>query len=167
MASAGSGNAGEAAVLNAFVARGFDVLVPFGEGHPYDLVITVERAYLRVQCKTAWLSGGCLIWNAHSTDHGRGPMSYVGRADIFGVYLPDDRSVYLVPITAVGIEGRLRLVPTKNNQRRRVRFAADFEIDRWTRDALREIAVESASVSNPDRTAHQSVDIGRVHLVRP
>jgi hypothetical protein len=32
--------------------------------------------------------------------------------------------------------GRLRLEPPKNNQRRGVRFAAEFEIDRWGRKRL-------------------------------
>jgi hypothetical protein len=34
-------------------------------------------------------------------------------------------------------EGRLRIEPTLNNQRRGIRFAADFELDRWSADDLR------------------------------
>ena len=165
MARAGSGNAAEAAVLSAFIARDFDVLVPFGEGHPYDLVVAIDDVFLRVQCKTAWPSGGCLIWNAYATDHGKGPMSYVGRADIFGVYMRARESVYLVPVTSVRTEGRLRLVPTKNNQSRRVRFASDFEIDRWQRAALREIAGARLDITN--RAAVQLADSQGVHLVEP
>jgi hypothetical protein len=135
------GNEGEAAVLSALIRQKFDVLIPFGEGQPYDLVIDVSgELFLRVQCKTAWPVGGCLAFNPHTTDHGRGPRSYVGRADIFGVYFPPRRSVYLVPIAAVGIsEGRLRLEPTRNKQRRRVRLAVDYEVERWTVDALCEL----------------------------
>lgn len=56
---------------------------------------------------------------------------------IFAVYFPPDQSVYLVPIDAVSrSEGRLRLEPARNNQKRRIRLAADYEIDRWTMDAL-------------------------------
>ena len=36
-------------------------------------------------------------------------------------------------------EGRLRFEPALNNQRRRIRLAADFEIDRWTADSLRDV----------------------------
>jgi len=94
-------------VLAALVRRGFHVLVPFGEGQPYDLAVHL----------------------------GEGAF-----ADIFGVYFPPDGSVYLVPIQAVArFEGRLRLTPTRNNQRRRVREAADFEIDRWSAESLREV----------------------------
>lgn len=141
MAKAGSGNPGEAMVLAALTCRGFSVLVPFGEGLPYDLVVDLgERQFLRVQCKTAWRRKGCVIFNSRSTDHGQGPRSYVGLADIFGVYFPPDKAVYLVPIDAVAqFEGRLRLEPTLNNQQRRIRRAADFEIDRWTADSLRDL----------------------------
>jgi hypothetical protein len=109
---------------------------------PYDLVLHVpDNVFLRIQCKTAWQSGGCLIFNAHTTDHGRGPQSYVGLAEIFGVYFSPRQSVYLVPVDVVGgNEGRLRLEPTRNNRRRRVRLAAEYEIERWTVAALWEIA---------------------------
>ena len=81
-----------------------------------------------------------MIFNCRTTDHGRGPQSYLGQADIFGVYFPRDQSVYLVPIDAVAeSEGRLRLEPTRNHQKRGIRFAADYEIGRWTVDSLREV----------------------------
>jgi hypothetical protein len=34
---------------------------------------------------------------------------------------------------------RLRFEPTKNNQQRGVRFAMEFEIDRWSREKLRSL----------------------------
>jgi hypothetical protein len=110
----------EAMVLSAFEQRGFHVLIPFGDGHPYDLAVHLHGSeFLRVQCKTARPQGGCLIFNARSTDHGRGPQSYVGLADIFGVYFPPRQAIYLVPIDGVAnFEGRLRLEPTRNNQQR-------------------------------------------------
>jgi hypothetical protein len=64
----------------------------------------------------------------------------LGLADVFGVYFPGNQSVYLVPIDAVAnFKGRLRLEPTRNNQKLGVRLATDFEIDRWTRESLRRI----------------------------
>jgi hypothetical protein len=59
MRSPTKGNAGEAIVLAALVQRGFHVLVPFGDGHPYDLVVSFSHsAFLRIQCKTAWARRG-------------------------------------------------------------------------------------------------------------
>lgn len=145
---------GEAAVLAELVQRGFHVLLPFGEGQPYDLAVDLGTPeFLRVQCKTAWPHKGCMRFNPHSTDHGRGRLSYVGRADIFGVYFPPDQAVYLVPIEAVtSYSGRLRLEPTRNNQRKGIRRAADFEIDRWTVDSLREIVQAGVGRDEPALT---------------
>jgi len=146
MRRATSGNATEAAVLSALVERGLLTLIPFGDGHPYDLAVDLgNNLLLRVQCKTAWPRGGCLLFNARTTDHGRGPRSYRGLADIFGIYFPPTQSVFLVPIDAVAeFGGRLRIEPALNNQRKRVRMAADFEINRWTPDALRDVAATAA-----------------------
>jgi len=72
-------------------------------------------------------------------------------ADIFAVYFPPSDSVYLVPIDAVAeFEGRLRLEPARNNQRRRTRPAADFALDRWTEEGLREVALEAGARAEPD-----------------
>lgn len=119
--------------------QGYDVAVPFGEGQPYDLVVDLgERDFLRVQCKRAWPLQGCVVFNSRSTDHGRGPQSYIGLADVFGVYFPSTEAVYLVPIEAVAsFEGRLRLEPPRNNQKRLIRFASEFEIGKWDRESLR------------------------------
>jgi PD-(D/E)XK endonuclease len=154
MASSGSGNEGEAMVLAALVGRGFRVLVPFGEGHPYDLVVDLDgMSFLRVQCKTSRPQGGCLVFNPHTTDHGRGRQSYLGRADVFGVYFPPGEAVYLVPIRAVThFSGRLRLESTRNNQRRKIRFAANFEIDRWTVDALLDLVRGGRIRTEPELT---------------
>lgn len=135
------GNATEGAVLNAFVARGIGVLVPFGGGHPFDLAIHLDgRDFLRVQCKTGRLLGKCVAFNSRSTDHGRGPGTYVGLADVFGVYFAPSRSVYLVPVAEVsGLSVQLRLEPALNKQRRRIRMADDYLIERWTLDSLRAI----------------------------
>lgn len=58
-------------------------------------------------------------------------------ADVFGIYFPPAESVYLVPVVmASGFQGRLRLDQPLNNQRKGIRFAADFEIDRWSHQDL-------------------------------
>jgi hypothetical protein len=149
MESATRGNAAEAAVLAGLVKRGYEVLVPFGGGHPYDLAVDLGTAgVLRVQCKRAWPVNGCLNFNCRSTDHGRGRRPYFGRADVFGVYFPPNDSVYLVPLDRVaGFNGRLRLEPTRNNQRRGITMAADFEIDRWTSERLAALVPALASAA--------------------
>jgi hypothetical protein len=138
METAARGNAAEAAVLSALAARGFTVLLPFGDGHPYDLVIHLPAAgFLRVQCKAARERNGCIMFNCCTTDHGRGRLPYIGLAEVFGVYHRRTDSVYLVPVRDAGAYVvTLRTTPTANNQRRKIRFAADYAIDRWTPEQL-------------------------------
>jgi hypothetical protein len=142
MSSAARGNAAEAAVLHGLVRRGLDVFVPFGSGHPFDLAAYIpEAGFLRIQCKRAWELRGCVVFNAYSTDHGRGARSYHGLADLFGIYFPPTDQVFLIPVEAVArTEGRLRIEPPLNNQRKRVRLAADFEIERWSVEKLRALS---------------------------
>lgn len=125
-------------MLGALIERDLPVLVPFGEGHPYDLVIQVMgNSFLRVRCKTARVVKGCLRFNSNSTDHGRGPGSYVGLADLFGVYCSEVDGIYLVPVAEMPrLMVSLRVEPTRNHQRRNVRYARDFAVDQWTVDAL-------------------------------
>jgi PD-(D/E)XK endonuclease len=136
------GNTAEAAILNAFVERDVGVLVPFGDGHPYDLVVHLATdRFLRVQCKSARLVRGCVEFNSRTTDHGRGRLPYLGLADLSGVYFAPRRAVYLVPVCDVStFHVRLRLQPTRNNQRQGVRLAAEYQIERWTLERLCEIA---------------------------
>jgi hypothetical protein len=138
MGSAARGNAAEAAVLHALVKRGLDVFVPFGSGHPFDLAVYVlEAGFLRVQCKRGWPLRGCVLFNAYSTDHGSGPRGYAGLADLFGVYFPPTEEVFLAPIDAVpASEARFRFEAPRNNQRKRIRMAADYEIGTWTLERL-------------------------------
>jgi hypothetical protein len=151
MRTTAKGNAAEAAVLSAFVQRDLPVLVPFGEGQPFDLVVQVGASvFLRVQCKTARLREGCLVFNGRTTDHGRGRLSYLGLADVFGVYVSPSYPVYLVPVHDVSsVEVRLRLEPARNNQQAHVRFAHDFEMVRWPREALLELATSPPSLGEP------------------
>ena len=87
------------------------------------------------------MARGCLSFNCRATDHGRGRVPYDGLADLFAIHLPSTDAIYLIPVAAVpGHLGRLRLEPPKNNQRRGVRFAAEFEIGRWSEEKLRALS---------------------------
>ncbi len=147
MLTAQRGNATESAVLDALVRRGFLVLLPFGGGHPYDLLVDLrDGSFLRVQCKTGRPAEGCFAFNSRSTDHGRGRLPYDGLADVFGVFVPRLQRVYLIPVSDASVYvARLRLVPARNNQRRGIRLAADYEIDRWPLERLRSLVAAGRS----------------------
>ena len=132
------GNVTEAAVLAALVKLGHQVLIPFGDAHSYDLAVDPgEGPLIRVQCKTGRLKGTCVDFNCCSTDHGRGRQSYVGRADVFGVFCPAIERVFMVPVEdAAGFVTRLRLEPARNNQKLRTHDADAYDVARWRPVAL-------------------------------
>ena len=55
--------------------------------------------------------------------------------------------VYLVPDRrrCQSCGPRLRLEPTRNNQKLGIRFAADYEIDRWSIESLRGLVSQEGS----------------------
>jgi hypothetical protein len=135
------GNAAEAAVLNALIKAGLLVLVPFGDGSPYDMMVDSGTQLIKVQVKCGRVRNECVEFNTGGTDHGRGRMSYRGRADVFGVLAPELDRVYIVPVDDCPVyQGRLRLVPTRNNQQRGVRYAGDHAVEDWARSLTRAAA---------------------------
>jgi PD-(D/E)XK endonuclease len=132
------GNAAEAAVLNALIRADLVVLVPFGDGTPYDLVVDSGSALIKVQVKCGRIRSDCIEFNSASTDHGRGQISYVGRADVFGVHAPQLDRVFMVPVDGCArFRGYLRLTPPRNNQQRRIRFASDYAVESWAASLTR------------------------------
>jgi hypothetical protein len=130
------GNAAEAAVLAALVMTDIPVLLPFGQGLPFDLAAVVPPLgdIVRIQVKSGRIRNGCVEFNSCSTDHGRGRQSYDGRAELIAVHVPDPDSLYMVPVEdCPGLRGFLRLDRPRNNQRRGIRFAADYDFARWVR----------------------------------
>ena len=125
------------AIMLALHDVGFAVLLPFGENTRYDLAIDDGVELRKVQCKTGRLRNGAIRFAACSSYvHHRNPVmprrSYTGEVDAFAVYCPDTNGVYLVPIHDLAVErqGALRVEAPRNNQRRFIRFASDYEVAR-------------------------------------
>jgi hypothetical protein len=130
------GNAAEAAVVAALAAVDIPVLLPFGQGLAFDLVAVTppHGEFVRVQVKSGRIRKGCVEFNTCSTDHGGGPQAYMGRADVIAVHLPAPNRVFMVPVDVCPTsKGNTRLDLPRNNQRRRVRFAEEYEFDAWLR----------------------------------
>jgi hypothetical protein len=68
----------------------------------------------------------------HHRNPARARRDYDGQVDYFAVYCPQTSGVYLVPISDIPnrVSSALRVTPPKNNQRRFIRYAADYEIDK-------------------------------------
>lgn len=124
------------AIMLALQRTGHVILLPFGENTRYDLVIDAGGRLSRIQCKTGRLRHG-----ARSGSRSAAPMhnhpnprlarrDYLGEVDYFAVYCPETGGVFLIPVRDVPLrcQGALRVTPPRNNQSRRVRHAAPYEI---------------------------------------
>jgi hypothetical protein len=130
------GEISEAIVMAEFLKAGFPILLPFGDNRRYDMVVDVSGSFLRVQCKTASVHrGGAIIrFNARSTNPPERSCltSYRNQADLFAVYAPHTKQVYVLPVDECGEVGVwLRLTPAKNNQHLKVRLAEECTLAAW------------------------------------
>ena len=123
------------AVMLALHEARIPFLMPLGENTRYDLVIELNSDLARVQCKSGRLRGGGVVfatcsWYGHHPNPKAISRTYSGEVDFFAVYCRDTQGVYLIPIAAVPTRSyaKLRVDPPRNNQRRGIRFAADYEI---------------------------------------
>lgn len=125
------------AIMAVLREEGVAMYVPFGENTRTDLIIEDGDRLARVQCKTGRLRGGAVRFSTCSCyGHHRNPerarRDYQGQVDAFAVYCPETGGVYVVPIEdlPVRVLAALRIDPPRNGQRKRIRFAADYELGR-------------------------------------
>jgi len=125
------GDISEAQVILAMRKLGFDVSLPFGENQRYDLVIDDGQKLSRVQVKTGRVRGGVIRYNCSSSHAHRGGTArpYFGQIEYLGVYCPETGKVYILPEKELtSTNAHLRLVPPRNNMRKTIRWASDFEL---------------------------------------
>jgi hypothetical protein len=124
------GNRTLGVVLSMLLQAGFRPLLPFGDGHPYDLAVDQDGELRRVQCKTGRLVRGAVVFATTRYTGGKHRTYQEHEIDYFGVYCPDTDAVYLVPIGDVGphTSAYLRVEPARNNQTKGVRWAVDYEV---------------------------------------
>jgi hypothetical protein len=123
------------AIMYGLRGAGYEVSLPFGENTRYDLVIDDGARLARVQCKTGRLRLGAVVFKT-SSSYGHHPnprvlsRDYLGEVEFFAVFCPETRGVYLVPIADLPTRSAasLRVEPTRNSQKRRIRHAAPYEI---------------------------------------
>ena len=135
MAAVNTKSIGDVTVLSvatALAKMGETVLFPFGDNERYDIALDRDGQMYRIQCKTGRYSNGVIEFNTSSTSpylKGR-RRTYHGEVEAFGVYCLELDKVYLVPLAEVPTEtcALLRVLPTRNQQARGVRFAETYEI---------------------------------------
>lgn len=125
------GDVGVAKALADLVGKGYQVLLPLTEHAPFELVAYREGCFQRVQVKyRSMTAAGSVevtfesVWSDRHGVHNR-PVDKT-EIDLFCIYCPDtDVCYYLRPEDHAG-SVKLRILPSRNNQRSGVWQAADF-----------------------------------------
>ena len=135
------------AVMLALQEAGHTVFLPFGENTRCDLAVEIDGCLMRVQCKTGRLRSGAVRFKVSSSyAHHRQPHAvirdYLDDVDYFAIDCRETGGVYLIPIEDLPLtcQGALRVEATRNGQRRRIRFAAGYEIGVVSVTATEELA---------------------------
>ena len=147
----------ELAIAYRATELGVEVYWPASEGTRSDMIFEVGEDLFRVQCKTGRLSKGAIIVNTQTcrrTADGFLRTKYTpDEVDVIAAYCPENWRCYLIPLDDIPECGRisLRLSRAKNNQLKRLHFAAEYELDQGAIAQLGERSAGSRKVagSNP------------------
>ena len=123
------GNLSEAVLTARLLEAGYNVLIPVGSGHRYDLVVETEGGFKKIQVKTSRVYKGSVVFNTCSNNKGYARRSYHGEVDLFGVYCQELNECYLIPVEDAGkSQMMLQIQPSKNNQTKGVHPKNQYKI---------------------------------------
>lgn len=131
------GDIGELAVATELVRLGYNVSIPFGHDVAYDLVVEVDGALKKVQIKTTQQKNGVLVARCKRVTNitcGKQVRTTYTSDDLdyLIVYDIDTQQCYNIPLDLVDETEdslNLRVEPTKNNQRKKIRWARDYLLE--------------------------------------
>lgn len=125
----------EGLILAKFLEMGLNVSIPFGQSCRYDFIVESEGKLEKVQCKTARIYKGRVVFNGYSIATNTKRIEkrpYTSKEiDYFVAYCPETKKFYKVPIElATKTDVVLRVEPFKENfhgSQYNVKWAKDFE----------------------------------------
>jgi hypothetical protein len=123
----------ELAIQLAAAKLGIEVYRPVAEGGRFDIILAPGDRLIRTQCKWATRYGDVVIVRCYSNRRAR--TGLVRRLytpdeiDAFAAYCRELDKCFFIPIEAFldATQIMLRLSPTRNNQRRGINWADDFD----------------------------------------
>jgi hypothetical protein len=127
------GTIAEIAIAWEATRLGIEVYRPIGEGGRFDMIFLLGNELARVQCKWASRVGDVLLIRCYSCRRAREGLRrrrYTAEEiDAVAAYSPDLGRCFYLPIEVVAgrRDLRLRIGPTRNNQRQLVTWAKDYE----------------------------------------
>ncbi len=155
------GDLAELKVAADLVERGYRIAIPFGEDVDFDLILIRDERLERVQVKYAKSDGRVIPVKcySHSLTNGkvRQTKHYTATTiDWLAVYDPTSNRCFYIPAAELG-KGRsilhLRLAPTQNNQRTKIRFADAYRSPEAHQQGMEPAGLEPATSSDANRSA--------------
>jgi hypothetical protein len=125
----------ESSIAAAAIKLGIEVYRPLCEGGRYDFIFDIGRL-VRVQCKWAPYQGDVICVRLYSSRRTRAGVTrrlYTAmEIDAIAAYCPEFDRCYYLPYERFNGRAQvlLRVGPTANNQRMKVNWAGDYELER-------------------------------------
>jgi hypothetical protein len=127
-----TGNKTLSIVMAELSKRGYDrIFLPWGDGDVVDLMVEMRGKLQRLQCKTARLEDGCVVFALGSLHWEKKVWKPYSAKDIdaFIAYCPQTDKVYLFPHALAGVkQASLRVAPLQRNRTKGIMWAKDFEL---------------------------------------
>ena len=123
----------ESAIAAAAIRLGLGVYRPLVEGGRYHLILEAASTLLRTQCKWVPRHGDVLVVRCYSCRRAREGLrkrAYTSsEVDLIAGYCEELDRCFALPASRFDgrIEIQLRLVPSRNNQRRGINWADEFD----------------------------------------
>lgn len=122
------GDIAEAFITFLLKKRGFNVLIPWGEDIRYDLVTEKNGVFKRIQVKYVTPKDGVLEVVMRSFNNYNVIYYSPKDVDIIAAYSSQENKVYFIPVDGKNRKVyKLRLLPTRNNQKKRIVMASRYE----------------------------------------
>ena len=121
------GSIAELAVATRLAKDGWNVLLPYGENTRYDLGAEKNGRFIRIQVKYVTPKEGKLYVSCQSSNNWSVLPYTAKEIDVIAAYDSVSEAIYFVPVADIRKCAMvLRLDPTKNKQKSKVRFANQF-----------------------------------------
>jgi PD-(D/E)XK nuclease superfamily protein len=162
------GGIAELAIALEATLLGIGVYRPVTEGSRYDLIFDLGSELLRVQCKWARLRKGAVVVPCQScrrTRHGLTARTYTAEEiDAIAAYCHPLKKCYLLPISMVAHkrEVSLRALPAKNNQRKGLNSAFEYELGAIAQLGERVTGSHEVAGSSPASSTTKAAHNGRL-----
>lgn len=118
----------------AFIERGYQIGIPYGNCNAYDFIVDTGSKLIRMQCKSSsWYKGkhDCFYFSCRRIHQNTKEVLHrtYAKADIDYFVTYFQGKCYIVPVEECGSAKILRCSPTQNGNKKNINWAKNYEID--------------------------------------